>query len=96
MFGSRNTTGAIIIPATAPTEAAPEGSDTAPKGRRAVYFEASGGYVDTAVYDRYRLPPGTKIAGPAIIEERETSIVTGPDTEFHLDPAANIIIDFKE
>ena len=65
------------------------------KGRRAVYFEAADGYVDTAVYDRYKLPLGEVFQGPAIIEERETSIVAGPDTEFQLDPAANIIIDFK-
>ena len=69
---------------------------TALKGRRPVYFEAAGGYVETAVYDRYRLPLGEVFEGPAIIEERETSILTGPDTTFHLDPAANIIIDFKE
>ena len=48
------------------------------------------------MYDRYRLPLGEVFEGPAIIEERETSILTGPDTTFHLDPAANIIIDFKE
>jgi N-methylhydantoinase A len=71
-------------------------SGSALKGRRPVYFEASGGYVETAVYDRYQLPLGEIFRGPAIIEERETSIVAGPDTSFHLDPAANVIIDFKE
>jgi len=64
------------------------------KGKRSVYFEAAGGYVETAIYDRYRLPMGETIQGPAIIEERETSIVTGPDTKFHVDAAANIVIDF--
>ena len=66
------------------------------KGKRAVYFEASGGYAETAVYDRYRLVAGEVIMGPAVIEERETSIVVGPDAGFHLDSAANIVIDFKE
>ena len=75
--------------------AAPKSVVTALKGRRSVYFEAADGYVNTAVYDRYELPLGEVFQGPAIIEERETTIVTGPDTEFHLDPAANIIIDFK-
>ncbi len=69
---------------------------TALKGKRPVYFEASGGYVETAIYDRYQLPLANVFQGPAIIEERETSIVTGPDTTFYLDPAGNIIIDFKE
>ena len=66
------------------------------KGTRAVYFEASGGYAETAIYDRYRLLAGEVIMGPAVIEERETSIVVGPDAGFHLDSAANIVIDFKE
>lgn len=77
-------------------DAAPKTGGTALKGRRPVYFEAAEGYVDTAVFDRYKLPLGEVFQGPAIIEERETTIVAGPDTEFHLDPAANIIIDFKE
>ncbi|MDP7054403.1 MAG: hydantoinase/oxoprolinase family protein [Alphaproteobacteria bacterium] len=73
-----------------------ETAGSALKGRRQVYFEAAGGYVETAIYDRYHLPLDEVFDGPAIIEERETSIVTGPDTTFHLDAAANIIIDFKE
>ena len=80
----------------AATDAAPDAGGPALKGWRAVYFEAAGRYVETAVHDRYRLPLGKTFEGPAIIEERETSIVAGPDTTFHLDPAANIIIDFKE
>lgn len=81
---------------TPAVEVSRDSGETALKGRRAVYFEAAGGYMDTAVHDRYLLPLGEVFPGPAIIEERETSIVTGPDTEFHLDPAANIIIDFKD
>jgi len=75
-------------------DAATQGDGPALKGKRSVYFEAAGGYVETAIYDRYRLPMGETIQGPAIIEERETSIVTGPDTKFHVDAAANIVIDF--
>jgi hypothetical protein len=66
------------------------------KGHRPVYFEAASGYTDTAIYDRAHLRPGEGYRGPAIIEEKETSIVTGPDTRFHLDATANIIIDFEE
>jgi N-methylhydantoinase A len=82
--------------AIAPAEAAAADSAGAMKGRRSVYFEASDGYVETAIYDRGQLPLGTIYEGPAIIEERETSIIAGPDTTFHLDPAANLIIDFRD
>jgi len=77
------------------TDVADDADGPALKGYREVYFEAAGGKMETAIYDRYRLPKGESIQGPAIIEERETSIVTGPDTEFHVDAAANIIIDFN-
>src|SRR5690606_19469863 len=67
--------------------------DDALKGERPAYFEQTGGFVATRVYDRYRMRPGPARPGPAIIEERETSIVVGPDATFALDPSGNIIID---
>jgi len=48
------------------------------KGFRPAYFPAAGGYVDCPVYDRYRLPAGTRFTGPAIVEERESTVVVGP------------------
>ena len=66
------------------------------RGNRQVYFEAVGGYIETAYYDRYRLAQGEVFAGPAVIEEHETSIVVGPDAAFHVDATANIVIEFRE
>jgi N-methylhydantoinase A len=63
------------------------------KGERRAYFDAAGGFVPTRVYDRYRLPIGQTLPGPAIVEERETSIVIGPDATFHVDPAGHVVID---
>ena len=68
---------------------------TTPKAQRPVYFAHAGGYVTTAVYDRHQLRTGKNYPGPAVIEERATSIVTGPDTRFTIDDAANVIIDFE-
>jgi N-methylhydantoinase A len=45
---------------------------------RQAYFPALGGFVETAVYDRYALAPGTRFEGPAIVEERESTLVVGP------------------
>lgn len=75
---------------------ASSGAGLAQRGKRQVYFEAAAGYVETAFYDRYRLAQGQVIAGPAIIEEHETSIVVGPDATFRVDTAANIVIEFNE
>ena len=34
---------------------------------------------DVPVYDRYRLGPGATFDGPAIVEERESTVVVGPE-----------------
>jgi N-methylhydantoinase A len=48
------------------------------KGSRSAYFSVAGGFVDTAVFDRYRLKPGVQVEGPAIVEERESTVVVPP------------------
>ena len=70
-------------------------ADNPVKGHRQVYFEAAGGYVATPVFDRYLLQCGENRTGPAIIEERETTIVVGPDARFELDPGGNVIIELE-
>ncbi|MBI4084052.1 MAG: hydantoinase/oxoprolinase family protein [Candidatus Lambdaproteobacteria bacterium] len=62
------------------------------KGSRPAYFPESGGYTATAVYDRYRLRPGETYAGPAVVEERESTVVLGPGSRFALDDAGNLIV----
>jgi N-methylhydantoinase A len=48
------------------------------KGTRQAYFPSAGGFVDTAVFDRYLLQPATRVDGPAIVEERESTVVVPP------------------
>jgi N-methylhydantoinase A len=62
------------------------------KGKRRVYLPAAGRYGEVPVYDRYRLPVGVKIAGPAIVEERESTVVmNGPGTAW-VDPSGSLIV----
>ncbi|MET8848077.1 hydantoinase/oxoprolinase family protein [Amycolatopsis sp. NPDC004625] len=58
--------------------AAQPSDGNAQKGSRPAYFPSTGGFVDTAVFDRYRLAPGTRVDGPAIVEERESTVVVPP------------------
>ena len=51
--------------------------ESALRTRRQVWFP-EGGYRDVDVYDRYRLAGGDMVTGPAVIEERESTIVVGP------------------
>jgi len=62
------------------------------KGHRRVYFPQYGDYHDTPVYDRYRLGPGTRIAGPAIIEERESTAILGPSAVADVDELSNVAV----
>jgi N-methylhydantoinase A len=74
----------------------PEPSSDALTGRRPVYFPEHGGFTETPVYDRYALRPGTTYAGPAIVEERESTVVVGPAAAFHIDPYQTLIIELEE
>ena len=49
-----------------------------PKQARPAYFPTLGGFVETPVHDRYALQPGASFAGPAIVEERESTLLVGP------------------
>lgn len=69
-----------------------ESSEEAARGRRQVYFPEIEDYAQTIAYDRYRLAPGTRGDGPALIEERESTIVIGPGATWEVDDLANVII----
>src|SRR5262245_54364263 len=62
------------------------------KGTRQVYFPQTG-FAPCAVYDRYSLQPGTQLAGPAVVEERESTIVVGPDARMTVDKNLNVILE---
>jgi len=63
------------------------------KKRRAAYFPEAGGYVETPVYDRYGLQPGARLAGPAIVEERESTTVVGPGALISVDVHRNLVAE---
>jgi N-methylhydantoinase A len=57
-----------------------------------VFFFELGKYVDTPVYDHYALVPGVPVEGPAIIEQRESTVVMGPNASAALDAQHNLIM----
>jgi N-methylhydantoinase A len=68
--------------------------DAAQKGVRQAFF--GDGYVDCAVYDRYRLPVGAEIEGPAMVEERESTCVIGPGDRAVVDRHLNLVAELEE
>ncbi len=63
------------------------------KGHRSVRFTDEPHRISCPVYDRYRLEPAQPLAGPAIIEEEESTIVVGPGSTVRVDAHRNVIID---
>ena len=62
------------------------------KGTREVYFPAIG-FVPCPVFSRYALAEGAQLRGPAVIEERESTVVIGADARLRVDRYLNLIID---
>jgi N-methylhydantoinase A len=73
--------------------AAGAGGKSALKGHRPVYMPELAGFAAVPVYDRYRLAPGDGFDGPAIVEERESTVVLGPGARARIDDAFNLIAD---
>jgi N-methylhydantoinase A len=61
------------------------------KGRRPAYFPPAG-FVETTVYDRYRLAAGVEFAGPAVVEEEGSTLVVGPGATVRVAPSGNLIL----
>jgi N-methylhydantoinase A len=70
----------------------PESAHSAIKGDRPVYFEETHGFVDTMVYDRYLLKAGAAIEGPAVAEERESTVVISPSMSAVVDRYGNLLL----
>jgi N-methylhydantoinase A len=66
---------------------------TAMKGERLAYFPEFEAFHRTAVYDRYRFGPGDELHGPAIVEERESTVVIGPRGRARVDDLLNLVVE---
>ncbi len=60
--------------------------------RRLAYFAEAGRFLETPVYARPALAAGTRITGPALIEEAESTGVMGPSATSTVDEFGNIIM----
>jgi N-methylhydantoinase A len=68
-------------------------AERAMKGCRPVHFPEAGGEIETPVYDRYALPAGTHLTGPAVFEENESTFVVGPGARIRVLPDLSILAE---
>ena len=71
---------------------APAQSSAAPSERRA-WFPETEGFAAAAIHDRRRLGAGTVIAGPAILEDPESTVVVPPGMTAAVNPHGHVVID---
>ncbi|MBN9526869.1 MAG: hydantoinase/oxoprolinase family protein [Alphaproteobacteria bacterium] len=53
---------------------------------------AAGAWADTPVYDRLALPVGAEIAGPAVLEQLDTTIIVEPGQTARVDDFGNVVL----
>ncbi len=63
------------------------------KSKRLAYCQIEGSMVHHDVYDRYRLLAGMSFSGPAIVEERESTIIVGHGASARVDELGFLWID---
>ena len=70
--------------------------DAATKGQRQAYSPIAREFIPYTVYDRYKLFPKARFKGPAIIEEKESTLIVGEDSHVSTDEFGFLWIDLKE
>jgi N-methylhydantoinase A len=61
-------------------------------GHRPVDFAGSGGPLDCPVYDRARLGAGHRVAGPAVIEQFDSTTLLAPGQVMEVDPHGLLVV----
>jgi N-methylhydantoinase A len=62
-------------------------------GERPVWFPEAQDFVPTPIYSRDELKPGNRFAGPAIVEQMDTTTVVPPGMTARVDPYLNLILE---
>ncbi len=80
----------VAVPDTRP-DISHEGSTDAPTGYRPVSFESE--FRETPVYDHGRLPAGTTIDGPVVVEGGESTVVVPPAWRVRVDDSGTLTLE---
>jgi N-methylhydantoinase A len=77
----------------APSPLAGSDASAAGLGRRPIFVEQTGGFLDADIYDFNRLTPGNVLPGPAVIHTPITTIVLQANQVGRVDAYRNVLID---
>lgn len=90
----------LHVEAAEPLRATPAdaagGTSAEPSGEREVYWPEQGAASATPVYTGADLPPGTRLAGPALIDYPDTTAVVRPGLGLTVDSGGNLTIEMED
>ncbi|MBF8285183.1 MAG: methylhydantoinase [Anaerolineales bacterium] len=66
------------------------------KGERRAFSGVARDFIPFTVYNRYKLFPGAAFSGPAIVEERESTVIVGEDAKVLVDEFGFLWIDLQQ
>jgi N-methylhydantoinase A len=66
------------------------------RGKREIYLPLKRRYAPVPVYDRYSLKPGTRLSGPVVLEERESTLVVPVKSDLRILPDYTVSVTIKE
>lgn len=70
-----------------------EGRSPTPAARRSIYLPEAKSFMTVPVFDRYKLTAGDTFEGPAIVEEREATVVINGPGLARMDEFGNLLVD---
>ena len=76
----------------AASERTSAGVETARRGSRSCLFQGDAWRADTPVYDWDRMEPGHTLAGPALVDDRTTTVLVPPGFSCEVDPYRNLVL----
>ncbi|MFT9848746.1 hydantoinase/oxoprolinase family protein [Aneurinibacillus sp. REN35] len=96
IYGLRVTATGVVPKPDLPTSEAEGRLEDAVKDTRSVYFEESGGFTPSTVYQRSLLPVGAFFSSPAIVEQLDSTVVVPPGFIAEVDAYKNLILTYKD
>ena len=71
------------------------GGQPRPSASRSIYMDEQAGWLDADIYAGETLHTGMQITGPAIVEERTTTVCIGPGDQLTVDAYGNFVVQLN-
>ena len=86
----------VVTPPRKSSDVIDKEADFYLKTKRNVYFEETGEFVSTPIYDGDKMEGGCVVVGPAIVEQSTTTIIVPPKAQLEVNPYGDYVIEISE